>query len=67
MVVDIICTGSLIFMFAGSYAGMMTGVIAGLMISMVLRVGMIAIGGERLTFRRRKQEIIPSPVWRRVR
>ena len=66
LLVDILCTGTLIMMFAGSYAGMMTGVIAGLMISMFLRVGRALFGAERLTVARRKNAIAPSIVWRDI-
>ena len=62
-IVDVLVTGTFIFMFAGSYAGMMTGVIAGLFVSMTLRVGKAVLGTERLTIARRKGRIVPSPVW----
>lgn len=63
---DITITGILMVMFTGSYAGMMTAVIAGMMLSMFLRLGRWALGAERLTLKRRKQEVIPSVVWRKV-
>lgn len=65
-IVDVIVTGTFIWMFAGSYAGMMTGVIAGLMVSMALRFGLTVFGGERLRIMRRKDRIVPSPVWVKV-
>ena len=64
---DITITAILMFMFAGSYAGMMTAVIAGMMLSAFLRLGGWVFGVERLTLRRRKREVIPSFVWRRTR
>lgn len=64
-VFDIVITSGLIYMFAGSYAGMMTGVIAGLMISMVLRIGGWLFGREVLAMRRRKGNLIPEPIWMR--
>lgn len=66
-VFDIVITSGFIIMFAGSYAGMMTGVIAGLFVSMVLRLGGWLFGVEQLVIRRRKNRIIPEPVWVRKR
>lgn len=60
---DIVITSGFIYMFAGSYAGMMTGVIAGLFVSMVLRMGGWLFGVERLVIARRKNHILPEPVW----
>lgn len=62
-VVDIIVTAGFIWMFAGSYAGMMTGVIAGLMVSITLKFGRALVGYERLRLMRRKGAILPSFVW----
>lgn len=65
--VDIIITGTLMWMFAGSYGGMMTAVISGMILSMFLRTGALLFGAERLTVARRQGAIIPEPVWRKVR
>lgn len=65
--VDVVVTGGFVFMFAGSYAGMMTGVIAGLIVSATLRVGTMALGKERLVARRAKGNILPSFVWVRTK
>lgn len=62
-IVDITMTGLLVFMFSGSYAGMMTGVIAGMILSIFLRVGRKTAGREQLKFIRRRGAIFPSPVW----
>lgn len=62
---DVLITGGMIYMFAGSYAGMMTGVIAGLMISITLKVGARVFGKERLALARRKGRITPSLFWRK--
>lgn len=61
--VDIIVTGGFVIAFAGSYAGMMTGVIAGLFVSLSLRVGRALLGTERMRFIRRSGNILPSVVW----
>jgi hypothetical protein len=63
LIIDIVVTGGLIYMFAGSYAGMMTGVIAGLIVSMSLRIGRTLVGVERPTIARRKGNILPSFFW----
>jgi hypothetical protein len=65
--VDVFVTGTFILMFSGSYAGMMTGVIAGLLVSMFLRIGSLVIRPQRLTVRRRKSRILPSVIWRYTR
>lgn len=62
-VADLAITGGFVFMFAGSYAGMMTGVIAGLMVSAFLRFGRSLFGCERVRFIRRSGDILPSMVW----
>ena len=62
-VIDIVVTGTLIYMFAGSYAGMMTGVIAGLIVSISLRVGRTSMGVSAPRIIRRTGNIFPSLVW----
>lgn len=62
-VVDAACTGLLIFMFSGSYAGMMTGVIGGMLISVFLRAGRSVAGTERPMWVRRRGAILPSLIW----
>lgn len=64
-IVDIVVTAGFIWMFAGSYAGMMTGVIAGLMVSITLKVGRALFGYERAVLARRRNRVLPSFVWRR--
>ena len=62
-ILDIIVTGGFIWMFQGSYAGMMTGVIAGLTFSAFMRIGRWFAGTERLLFIRAQGHILPSTVW----
>lgn len=61
--VDIAVTGGFMFMFAGSFGGMMTGLIAGLMVSIVLKFGGRIFGYERATIVRLKGNLLPSIVW----
>lgn len=61
--VDSACTGALIFMFSGSYAGMMTGVIGGMLVSFFLRGGRKVAGTEKPMFIRRRGHILPSLIW----
>ena len=62
-IVDLVITGGFVYMFAGSYAGMMTGVIAGLFVSITLKFGRAIFGAERLTLARRKGHVVPEFVW----
>ena len=62
-ILDLAVTAGFIWMFAGSYAGMMTGVIAGLMFSMFLRIGRRMAGTERIRFVRGYGRIFPTMVW----
>ena len=62
-ILDLLVTGGFIWMFAGSYAGMMTGVIAGLIFSATLRIGRRVMGVEKLKFIRGYGRIFPSMIW----
>ncbi len=62
-VLDLAVTGGFIWMFAGSYAGMMTGVIAGLIFSAFMRIGRRLFGIERLQLVRGYGHILPSVIW----
>lgn len=62
-VLDLLVTGGFIWMFKGSYAGMMTGVIAGLTFSAFMRIGRRLFGIERLRFIRGYGRILPNAVW----
>ena len=63
LAIDVIVTGGFIYMFAGSYAGMMTGVIAGLLVSLSLRAGRKLVGIERPLLARAKGNLLPSIRW----
>jgi len=62
-ILDLLVTAGFIWMFAGSYAGMMTGVIAGLIFSATMRIGRRVMGIEKLTFVRGYGRILPTPIW----
>ena len=62
-IIDIIVTGGFIYMFAGSYAGMMTGVIAGLIVSGCLRIGRATMGVSKPRWIRRSGALFPSLIW----
>jgi len=62
-ILDLTVTGGFIWMFAGSYAGMMTGVIAGLMFSAFMRIGRRLFGVERARLIRGYGRILPTLVW----
>ena len=64
-VTDIFVTGGFIYMFAGSYAGMMTGVIAGLLFSITIRTGRHLFGIEKPRLARAQNRIIPTLIWKR--
>lgn len=62
-ILDLIITGGFVWMFRGSYAGMMTGVIAGLTFSMFMRIGRRLFGVERVRLIRGYGRIFPTIVW----
>ena len=62
-VFDIVITLGLMYAFKGSYAGLMTGVFAGIVVSTTLKFGGLVFGIERMHLVRRKGRIFPSRVW----
>ena len=66
-VLDITITLTMMYMFKGSYAGMMTGVFAGVIVSMVLKFGGRVFGTERPRVIRKSGALLPSLVWTRSR
>lgn len=64
-VVDIVGTVFFVFMFQGTYAGMMTGLFAGVLLSLTLNVMKGMIGCERARLVRQTGNIFPSIVWER--
>ena len=64
-VFDITITLTMMYMFKGSYAGMMTGVFAGVIVSMVLKFGGRVFGTERPRVIRKSGALLPSLIWTR--
>lgn len=60
---DIIITLGLMYAFRGSYAGLMTGVFAGIIISTILKFGRYLFGTEHVRFIRGHGDIFPALVW----
>lgn len=64
---DLVITGGLTWMFVGTYAGMVTGMAAGVLVSAFLTFSGRVVGKERLKLRRMDDEIIARPRWTRVK
>lgn len=62
-VFDITLTLGLMYAFKGSYAGLMTGVFAGIILSLTMKFGGRIVGTERPKFVRRSGNILPTVVW----
>jgi len=62
-VLDICITLGMMWMFRGSYAGMMTGVFAGVIVSATLKFGGRLFGTECPRIVRKTGALIPSVVW----
>jgi hypothetical protein len=62
-ILDLAVTAGFVWMFAGSYAGMMTGVIAGLIFSATMRIGRRTMGIEKPRLIRGYGRILPTLVW----
>ena len=60
---DIAVTALLMWLFTGTYAGMMTGVLAGGLISVFLNTVRRTIGVERVQLVKREGERIAKPRW----
>ena len=61
--VDIGLTTVFCILFLGTYAGMMTGILAGVIVSGLLNAIRYCIGCERAHLRRMKGNILPSVIW----
>lgn len=62
-VFDVTVTGLLMWLFSGTYAGMMTGVIAGGLISIFLNSVRRTTGVERVKLHKREGERFARPRW----
>ncbi len=61
--VDVVATTAFVLMFMGTYAGMMTGIFAGVLVSMTLNVIRTLYGYERLSLQRAQGALMPSFIW----
>ena len=63
IVFDIAITALLVFMFQGTYAGMMTGLFAEIIISLFLTSVKKLYGFERAVVMRLEGNLLPSVIW----
>ena len=61
--VDVVATCAFVWMFIGTYAGMMTGLFAGVLVSLTLNAVRKLYGYDRARLVRRSGDILPSLVW----
>lgn len=66
-IVDIGVFVLMLWMFQGTYAGMMTGVIASALITIYLKIVRNTIGYEILRLRRRRGALLPHLQWELVK
>ena len=64
LIVDLLLTFGFMWLFQGTYAGMMTGLFAGCVISIALTLVKRTIGYERAAFIRVKGELFPRLIWK---
>lgn len=64
--VDIGATALLMIIFVGSYGGMMTGIVAGLAVSIFLTLVRKLMGYEQVRLVRKHGEAIAKPRWVRI-
>ena len=62
-VVDVAVFGLLLWLFKGTYAGMMTGMLAGLIITFFLRGVRKSIGYKKVKLHRAHGKLVPMPRW----
>ncbi len=61
--VDVCATAAFVFVFIGTYAGMMTGILAGACVSLMLNIMTKLYGYERAHLVRMKGHLLPTLVW----
>ncbi len=64
---DVGLTALLTWMFIGTYAGMVTGMLAALIISIFLTAVKKTVGTERLQLHRAKDQALPRVRWREIK
>ena len=63
VLVDIATFIALIWLFKGTYAGMMTGMIAGLIITFFLKGVRKSVGYKKIKLHRSHGKLVPMPRW----
>jgi len=61
--IDVAATALFVYMFIGTYAGMMTGILAGACVSLMLNIMTKLYGYERARLIRMKGHVLPTLVW----
>jgi len=64
---DVVITGLLVFVFIGTYAGMMTGAFAAVIVSVFLTGVKKTLGAERMTLQRSPDDALPRVRWKEVK
>jgi len=64
---DVGITALLVFLFIGTYAGMVTGMFAGVIVSLFLTLVKRFAGAERLNLVRDKDQAVPRLRWKDVK
>lgn len=65
-IVDIAIFAICVYIFHGTYAGMMTGIIASVCISLFLKSIRKTVGYEKVKFTRFKGDLLPKARWENV-
>jgi hypothetical protein len=64
---DVFITGGLTWLFIGTYAGMVTGMFAGVIVSVFLTGVKKTLGAERLKLVRHTDEAVPKLRWKDIK
>lgn len=64
---DVGITALLTFLFIGTYAGMVTGMAAGVLVSAFLTIVKKTAGAERMVLRRKNGDVMPRVAWKEVK
>ncbi len=64
---DVLIMAILTWMFIGTYAGMVTGMMAGVIVSAFLTIVKKKIGAERMSLHRKSDEVYPRVRWKEVK
>jgi len=67
VIVDIAVFALCIYLFKGTYAGMMTGIFAGIIISVFLKSIRKTVGYEKVKLVRYEGKLVPEFTWKDIR